>query len=59
MNGALIWLPEPLIPAEYPKTGSDLFELIRRRAPESMPLLEELAASWPHQITLVLGFASG
>lgn len=41
---ALIWLPEPLLPQEYPKTANDLFLLARERAPDAVEILQDLAA---------------
>lgn len=32
MSGLMIWLCEPLVPAEYPKNGRELLSLIRSRA---------------------------
>ena len=55
--GALIWLREPLAPTEYPSTGSDLLNLVRRAAPDSESVLRDLVAAWPPEITVVLATA--
>lgn len=44
-DGALIWLPKPLLPAEYPCSAADVRALATDRSPEAMSVLEELAAS--------------
>lgn len=57
-GGALIWLPEPLIPAEFPSTAAELLALVRRRVPDTVEILKGLAASIPPSILLLLGSAS-
>ena len=54
-DGVLIWLPEPLVPAEYPSTASDVRALARERSPEAVNVLEEFAASGVDEIDVVLG----
>ena len=54
-DGVLIWLPEPLVPAEYPGTTSDVRALARERSPEAVNVLEEIAASGVDEIDVVLG----
>ena len=54
-EGALIWLPEPLLPAEYPATAADVRALAQERSPETVSVLEGLAASSPDEIDVILG----
>ena len=54
-DGVLIWLPETLVPAEYPGTTSDVRALARERSPESVHVLEEIAASGADEIDVILG----
>ena len=54
-DGVMVWLPEPLIPAEYPNTAADVWLLARDRSPESAKALEDLAASDPDEIDVFLG----
>ncbi len=54
-NAVLIWLSKPLVPTEYPQTAADLRTLARERSPESVSVLEELAASSPDEIDVVIG----
>ena len=54
-DGVMVWLPEPLIPAEYPNTAADVRLLARNRSPGSEQALEDLAASDPDEIDVFLG----
>ena len=58
-QGALIWLQEPLIPSQFPNTGTDLLNLARQHAPDSVEMLTALAASTPSQFEAILGSTSG
>ena len=53
--GVLIWLPAPLVPAEYPGNASDVRALAQKRSPEAVNVLEEIAASGAAEIDVVLG----
>lgn len=53
--GVLLWLPQPLSPAEYPSTAADVRALARERSPESVGVVEEIAASGANEINVVLG----
>ena len=55
-KGVLIWLPEPLLPAEYPHTATDVRVLARERSPEGANVLEDLAAQCVNEIDVLLGF---
>ena len=54
-EGVLIWLPEPLLPAEYPHTPADVRVLARDRSPEAADVLEDLAAGCVNEIDALLG----
>ena len=54
-DGVLIWLPAPLVPAEYPGTASAVRALAQERSPEAVKVLEEIAASGVAEIEVVLG----
>jgi hypothetical protein len=53
-EGALIWLPEALLPSEYPKTASDILK-IAERSRGGVDLLNSLAAESPGRILLIIG----
>ena len=55
-KGVLIWLPEPLLPAEYPHTATDVRVLAQERSPEGANVLEDLAAQRVNEIDVLLGF---
>jgi molybdopterin/thiamine biosynthesis adenylyltransferase len=54
-TGVLLWLPQPLLPKEYPNTAEDVVALSRVAGPESARLLEQLAAEAPARLRLLLG----
>ena len=53
--GVLLWLSEPLLPVDYPRTAADVRVLARERSPDSVGVLEETAASGANEIDVVLG----
>ncbi|WP_436262707.1 ThiF family adenylyltransferase [Natronocella acetinitrilica] len=55
LHGMLVWLPEPLLPAEYPRTVADVRALARERSPEAEEILETLMASGPQSFDVVIG----
>lgn len=57
-DGALIWLPVPLVPVEYPGGAADVLALAAERSPETVSVLEELAVSKADSIDIVLGAAT-
>ena len=57
-DGLLLWLPEPLIPEQYPETGLDLLALARELGSEPLRLLEDMAAKSPSNLRVVLGSIS-
>ena len=54
-DGLLIWLPEPLLPAEYPHTAADVRALAREKTPTALDILEGLAVSEVDEIDVLLG----
>lgn len=54
-DGVLIWLPEPLLPGEYPRTAANVRSLAQERSPEAAAALEEVAASSTDEIDVLLG----
>lgn len=54
-DGVMIWLPMPLLPAEYPKTAHGVMQLVRKNAPDAVHLLKKLALSSPAEIDVLLG----
>ena len=54
-RGVLVWLPEPPLPAEYPKSGSDVLALARNSSGDTLELLNQILASVPSKIDVFLG----
>lgn len=54
-KGVLIWLPEPLLPTEYPYTAADVRILAREHSPEAANALEDLAAQCVNEIDALIG----
>ena len=54
-KGVLLWLPEPLLPNEYPQTASNLKTLARERSSAAKDVLTKLAASNAESIDVLLG----
>jgi molybdopterin/thiamine biosynthesis adenylyltransferase len=54
-SAAFLWLPQPLLPAEYPKTNNDLWELIKNQVEDGSAILEKLSSKSPNQISILLG----
>ncbi len=50
----LLWLPAPLVPAEYPRSGADLYSLARRTS-EDVSLLQTLALADHAPFPVLLG----
>jgi len=57
--GLLLWLPQPLLPSEYPNSGRDVVALARTAGSEAPRLLEELADGAPSRASVLLGAFSG
>ena len=54
-DGVLVWLPEPLLPVEYPATAADVRALAQERSPAAADILKDLAASSADEISVLLG----
>ena len=54
-KGVLLWLPEPLLPNEYPHTAADVRTLARERSSVAEDVLAKLAASNAESIDVLLG----
>ena len=54
----LVWLPEPLIPAEYPFTTTALLALVEAAAPDEAGMITEAASRNPSAICVILGSQS-
>ena len=55
-DGVLLWLPEPLLPADYPRTAADVRVLAQKHCPKAARVLEDLAAQRVEEIDAVIGF---
>ena len=54
-TGVLLWLPQPLLPKEYPKMAEDVVALSRNAGPEGARLLEQLIDDTPSRLPVFLG----
>ena len=54
-DGVLIWLPQPLTPAEYPDTPAQIRLLAQQHSPEMKDVLEDLAIRGVREIDVVFG----
>lgn len=52
---ALVWLDEPMVPANYPATGSDLLALARAAGGDAVDALEAVAASTTEDGVVLIG----
>lgn len=52
---AFLWLDAPLIPAEYPETGADLYHLAERISGDARTLLDQVANDEPDEVLALLG----
>ena len=57
-SGVLLWLPEVLLPTEYPRTATDLRTLAVNRAPLALQVMEEFAAANADETAVLLGARS-
>ena len=55
LDAALLWLPEPLVPAEYPGSAGDVRSLVGRAGPEAKSVLESLLPPLPSSLWILLG----
>ena len=54
-KGVLLWLPEPLLPDDYPQTAADVRALARDWSLAATEVLEELAAASAERIDVLFG----
>ena len=55
-DGVLLWLPDPLLPADYPRTAADVRSLALQSSPEAMRALEDLSVQGIVEIDILIGF---
>ena len=53
-SAALLWIPEPLLPEQYPRTAADVW-ILARETDGGRKLLQELSIRCPKRIVTVLG----
>ena len=53
--GMLLWLPEPLLPAEYPSTAADVRMLAQQHSDVGWQVLADLAVRTPARVLVLLG----
>ena len=54
-KGVLVWLPQPMIPSEYPSNATDVNSLVKRYAPDALKLLHEGVATNPKSLDVIFG----
>lgn len=54
-TAGLLWIERAPLPAEYPRTASDVLELASRGNGTARKMLEDLVASAPRRVVVVLG----
>lgn len=52
---ALLWLPEPPLPAQYPEVGADLVRLAQITEPGAIEMLANVAGELPLDVTVLIG----
>ncbi len=55
LHGILVWLPRPLIPAEFPKTGLDILRIAHRLSVGGRAALTSIDISNLRYVTVILG----
>ena len=55
---AFLWLAQPLLPTEYPRTAGDMMTLARAAGPETARIFEQLADQAPERLAILLGARS-
>ena len=55
-DGVLLWLSDPLLPADYPRTAGDVHALAWKNSPEAVRTLEDLSAQGSEEIDILIGF---
>ncbi len=52
---ALLWLDEPLLPSQYPATGSDLVPIAERAGDDALAALGAVAVALPEDVLVLMG----
>ena len=55
-DGVLLWLPNPLMPRDYPRTAADVRSLAMKSSPEATRALEDLSINGVEEIDILIGF---
>lgn len=55
-EGVLIWLPQPLMPKEYPHAAADVRALAKEHSTEAVDILDGLISSTTTDVEVVFGF---
>ena len=55
-KGVLVWLPQPMIPSEYPSAARDVNSLVKEHAaPVALELLQECIVTEPRSLDVIFG----
>lgn len=54
-KGVLAWLPQPMIPSEYPSTARDVNFLVEEHAPDALELFRDCVATDPSSLDVIFG----
>jgi molybdopterin/thiamine biosynthesis adenylyltransferase len=54
-GAALLWLPEPLFPEEYPKTASQIWNLAKAPKGEGRGILRDLTGKSQNEVPILIG----
>ena len=54
-KGVLVWLPQPMIPSEYPRTAADVNSLVKEHAPDALELFRDCVATDPKSLDVIFG----
>ena len=55
-DGVMLWLCDPLLPADYPRTAADVRSLALKNSPEAARALEDLSVKGVEEIDILIGF---
>ena len=54
-KGVLVWLPQPMIPSEYPSNAIDVNSLVKEHAPDALELFRDCVATDPNSLDVIFG----
>ena len=54
-KGVLVWLPQPMIPSEYPNLAIDVNSLVKEHAPDALELFRDCVAADPKSLDVIFG----